>query len=77
MGYEVLDKSSFLTSLWCRVVELSMHCPYPNRESTKISMKRANVSFGLAFLQENIKFLVKYMIKKYMIMPNSIIVKIK
>ena len=54
-----------------------MHCPYPNRESTKISMKRANVSFGLAFLQENIKFLVKYMIKNYMIMPNSIIVKIK
>jgi len=32
-----------------------MNSPYPNIESTKISIKRANVSFGLAFLQENIK----------------------
>ena len=27
-------------------------CPYPTKESTKISTNRANVSFGLSFLLE-------------------------
>ena len=27
-------------------------CPYPNTASTKNSINRENVSFGLAFLQE-------------------------